>query len=318
MVPHDEITGPAHLVLTASVARRYYLDGKSKIDIADEFNLSRFKVARLLESARASGLVRIEIGQPGAIDVVLSGELRDAYGLLHAIVVDTHEDDSLALRRLVGAAGAELLSEIATRSDVLGLGWARSLVAMRAALRQLAAHSVVQLTGALTRPDVDDSSIELVRDVARIAGCPAYRFYAPMIVHDPPTATALRSNPEMARAFSLFPSVTKAVVAVGGWDPPASTVYEAITPAERKALLQLGVHADVSGVLLDQEGLPVHAPLTERMICIDAVDLRKIPEVIALAYGPEKASATRAAVRGGYVNGIVTHAGMAKALLAMA
>ena len=30
--------GPAHLVLTATVARRYYLDGKSKIEIADEFS----------------------------------------------------------------------------------------------------------------------------------------------------------------------------------------------------------------------------------------------------------------------------------------
>src|SRR4051794_2765770 len=254
MVPHDEITGPAHLVLTASVARRYYLDGKSKIEIADEFKLSRFKVARLLESARASGLVRIEIGRPGAIDVVLSGELREAYGLLHAIVVETLEDDPLALRQLVGGAGAELLSEIATRNDVLGLGWARALVAMRAALRQLAAHSVVQLTGALSRPDVDDSSIELVRDVARIAGCPAYRFYAPMIVHDPPTATALRTTPGVAGASSLSPSAPRAVAAVGGGAPPASTVYDAIIPAERKALLRLGVHADVSGILLDQDG----------------------------------------------------------------
>jgi DNA-binding transcriptional regulator LsrR (DeoR family) len=316
-VAEDGIVRPAHLVLTASVARRYYLDGKSKIEIADEFNLSRFKVARLLESARTSGLVRIEVGRPGAIDLVLSGELRDAYGLLHAIVIDTVEDDPLALRQLVGAAGAELLSEIATRSDVLGLGWARVLVAMRGALHHLAAHSVVQLTGALSRPDVDDSSIELVRDVARIAGCPVYRFYAPMIVHDPPTAKALRSNPEVARAFSLFASVTKALVAVGGWDPPASTVYDAITPAERKALLRLGVHADVSGILLDHDGVAVHAPLTDRMVCIDATDLRKIPEVIALAYGPEKASATRAAIRGGYVNGIVTHAAMARALMAV-
>jgi DNA-binding transcriptional regulator LsrR (DeoR family) len=317
-VSGETVTGPAHLVLTASVARRYYLDGKSKIEIADEFKLSRFKVARLLDNARATGLVRIEIGQPGAIDVVLSGELAEAYGLVHAIVVDTLETDPLALRRLVGSAGAELLSEITSRSDVLGLGWARALVAMRAELRQLTAHSVVQLTGALSRPDVDDSSIELVRDVARVANCPAYRFYAPMIVHDASTAKALRSNPEVARAFALFPSVTKAVVAVGGWDPAASTVYDAIAPGERKALLRLGVHADVSGVLLDRDGEAVHAPLTDRTICIDAADLRKIPEVIALAYGPEKASATRAAIRGGYVNGIVTHTSMAEALLALA
>src|SRR4051794_28666171 len=125
------VTGPAHLLLTASVARRYYLDGKSKIEIADEFKLSRFKVARLLDAARATGLVRIGIGQPGAIDVVLWGELAEAYGLVPAIGGDTLEADALALRRLVGSAGAELLSGITGRRDVLGLGWARALVAMR-------------------------------------------------------------------------------------------------------------------------------------------------------------------------------------------
>ena len=56
-------------MLTASVARRYYLDGRSKIEIAEEFSLSRFKVARLLDDARSSGLVRIEIGHPGVVDV---------------------------------------------------------------------------------------------------------------------------------------------------------------------------------------------------------------------------------------------------------
>ncbi|MDP9417042.1 MAG: transcriptional regulator, partial [Actinomycetota bacterium] len=64
--------GPAELVTTATVARRYYLEGKSKVEIADELRLSRFKVARLLDTALATGLVRIEIGYPGSIDVDLS------------------------------------------------------------------------------------------------------------------------------------------------------------------------------------------------------------------------------------------------------
>ena len=49
---------------------------------------------------------------------------------------------------------------------------------------------VVQLTGALSRPDVDDSSIELVREVARTGGGPAYFFYAPLCVADAATAAA--------------------------------------------------------------------------------------------------------------------------------
>jgi len=42
-----------------------------------------------------------------------------------------------------------------------------------------------------------------------------------------------------------------------------------------------------------------------------------MPEVIAIAYGPKKAPAVRAAIRGGYVGGLVTHASLASALLAL-
>jgi len=312
----SEVTqGPAQLVLTASVARRYYLDGRSKVEIAEEFRLSRFKVARLLESARASGMVRIDIGYPGSIDVGLSDRLQEEFGLQHAIVVDAVDDHPASLRPQVGRAAAELLTEIVTADDVLGLGWARSLMAMRAALTRLAPCAVVQLTGALSRPDVDDSSIELVRDVARVAGGPASYFYAPMIVPDPTTATALRRQPEVAHAIARFASVTRAVVGVGGWDPPASTVHDAISPAERSALRRLGVVADVSGVFLDADGTAVEAPLTDRIIGIRAAQLHSVPEVIAIAYGPEKAEATRAAIRGGYVTGLVTHTSFAHALL---
>lgn len=314
----QQVVGPSQLVLLASVARRYYLDGKSKIEIGDEFGLSRFKVARLLEDAVTSGLVRIEIGHPGAIDVSLSDELRDAYGLQHAIVVDTADDQGAVLRRQLGEAAADLLSEIVTSDDVLGLGWARSLVAMRAALKRLAPCCVVQLTGALSRPDVDESSIELVRDVARVGGGTPYYFYAPMIVRDSTTAASLLRQPEVARAIEQFSSVTKAVVGVGGWSPPNSTVYDAISPAERKTLLRLGVRADVSGVLLNAEGAAVQAPLTQRMVCISASQLRRIPDVIGIAYGPEKSAAARAAMIGGYVDSIVTHTSFATALLSAA
>ena len=301
----------------ASVARAYYVQGRAKTDIADRFGISRFKVARLLQEARETGLVRIEISAPGAIDVELSSELQAAYGLQHAIVVSAPEASAAGLRDQLGRAGADLLSEIATVDDVLGFGWARSLLAIKASLTRLAPCPVVQLTGALSRPDVDVSSIELVRDIARISGGPAYYFYAPLIVPDPMTATVLRRQPEVARAFAHFPSVTKAVVGVGGWRPPASTVYDAISPPERQALLDHGVYADVSGVLLDAEGSPVEVPPTDRMVRIGAEDLRGIPEVIALAYGPEKAPAARAAIRGGFVSGLVTHASFARALLSL-
>src|SRR3954462_11867582 len=126
----EKNSGPAALVLSATAARRYYLEGASKSDIALELGISRFKVARLLDHARATGLVRIELHSPGEIDLDLSVGVKAAYGLRHCVVMDAPEDDEARVRSGLGRAAAELLAEIVEPGDVLGLSWARSLMAM--------------------------------------------------------------------------------------------------------------------------------------------------------------------------------------------
>ena len=307
---------PAHLVLTASVARRYYMDNQSKVKIADELGISRFQVARLLDAARSSGLVRIEIADAGTIDLELSGRVQDAFRLRHAVVIDTPDDDDAVVRRHLGQAAAELLTEIVTPVDVLGLAWARSVSAMTTAFTvQLAAVPVVQLTGALARPEMGDDSVDLVRQAARASGGPAYFFHAPLVVPNAATARVMRKQPEIARAFAHFGSVTKAVVGIGRWAPGLSTIYDAADERDRQRMSRLGACADISGVTVDVHGQPVHGGLTERMIGISAREMRAIQEVIAIAYGPAKAPAVRAAIRSGLIRGLVTHSKMAMALL---
>ena len=310
--PH---TRPAQVVLTASIARRYYLDGRSKVEIAEEFGLSRFKVARLLDAARESGLVRIEIRHQGEIDVDLSARLRDRFGLQHSIVVDTPDDDADSLRGHLGRAAARLLAEIITPQDVLGLAWARAVSAMARALPPLPGTPVVQLTGALSLPGEPDTSVDVVREVASASRGAAHVFYAPFTVPDAATARALRQQPEVARAFAQLPLVTKAVAGVGLWEPGQSTLYDALADADRTALHRLGVCADVSGVFLSADGEPVATELSERMIGISADQMRAIPEVIAIPYGTAKAPAVHAALRSGLVGGIVTHTALAHAVL---
>jgi DNA-binding transcriptional regulator LsrR (DeoR family) len=307
--------GPASLVLSASVARRYYVDGRSKLEIAEEFGVSRFKVARLIETARSSGLVRIEIGHKGRIDVDLSARMRARFGLTHAVVVDTTDDDAEPVRTQLGQVAAELLAEVIEPDDVLGVAWSRSVGAMARALPRLAAVPVVQLTGALAMPDGDDSSIDIVRDVARAGGGPAYVFYAPFTLPDAATARALREQREVARALAQLPHVTKAVVGIGSWEPGQSTLYDSAKERDRRVLRRLGVVAEVSGVFLSADGEPVRTELSERMIGIDAEQMRAIPEVIAISYGTAKVTATRAALRSGLLGGLVTHTSFAQALL---
>jgi DNA-binding transcriptional regulator LsrR (DeoR family) len=315
MNPAGDGVGPAELVRLAAVARRFYLDGRSKLELAEEFGVSRFKVARLLDQALASGIVRIEIGVPTQIDDGLSERVRAAYGLHHAIVVDTPENPESDLRAHLARVAADLLTEIVVEGDILGLGYGRTLTVMTDALGRLAHCTVVQLSGALLGVNVQENSIELVRRVAAVSRGPAFPIYTPQVLPDFATAEALRRQPQVAEAQRRWNQLSKAVVAVGSWDPPHSQLYISLSQRERDLLRTQGACAELCANLLDAEGRPVATEFTDRCITITTGQLRTVDEVIAVGGGRDKIAAFRAVLRGGYATSVITDVIVARALL---
>jgi DNA-binding transcriptional regulator LsrR (DeoR family) len=308
---------PAQRVLLTSVARRYYLENWSKSQIADRYGISRFRVARLLTLSRTSGLVTITIEDSGPIDTELSDQIRERFGLQHAIVVDTSATDPAELRAALGQAAADLLSEITDAHDVLGVAWSRAISAVAARLHELPSCPIVQLTGSLTGADAyGDAAVDVVRQIARQGGGPAYCYFVPMIVPSADTARDLRHQADVARAMTMLPKVTRALVSIGGWAPGKSTVFDALSAKERRELHRAGVRAEISGILLDRDGQPVNTATSDRLICPTADQLRAIPEVIATIYGEDKTGALACAMASGLLHGLVTHTTLAKQLLA--
>ena len=305
----------SEIILSARVARGYYLQHKSKSELAEELNISRFRVARLLEAARRDGTVRIEIHTPGMVNANLSAQLQEHFGLQHAIVLDLSDDDPAALRTRLGESAAELLSDIATSADVIGLAWARSLRGIGNVPVSLPACAAVQLTGALTGPDGSDV-LELVRRVARAGGGPAHVFYAPLVVADAATARTLRRQPDVARAAAMVSQVTIAAVGIGAWSPGQSTIFDMIDPDSREKARALGTRAEISGAFIDENGNQVNTPLSKRIIGVTAEQLAQIKTVLAVAYGEGKADAVRYALKGGLINALVTHSALARKVLA--
>src|SRR3984893_2022567 len=183
---------PSEVVLAARVGRQDYPEGVSNVGLADRLGISRFRVARLLEGARDAGMVRIEIGLPGgSLDAALSAELCSAFGLRHAFVCNSPDDEPAVLRHRLGEAVGQALMDLITPGDVLGMSWSRVLSGLAASLTQIPPCPVVPLTGAGAPPDGRDL-LDVVRSVARVGGGPAHVFYAPMVLDDAQTADALR------------------------------------------------------------------------------------------------------------------------------
>ncbi len=301
--------------LLVTVARRFYLDERSKVEIARELGISRFKVSRLLEQARARGVVTITLHDQGTVDPDLSARLAAHLGLREAVVVEAAGSE-VEVRERVGGAAAELLSETLHRGEVLGLTWGRTIGAMTEALPSLPQVSVVQLTGALGG-NLDESPVEVVRKVAMSADGSAQPIFAPFIVDDPATAAALRRQPDVARALEMFKDVTTAVVSVGSWDPPNSQLLAALPAADAEALLARGVRAEIGAVLVTDEGVLAGLDFLDRCVSISPDQLRRIPRVLGVAAGAEKAAAVLAVARAGLLTGLVTDRALAEAAIAL-
>ncbi|GLY71469.1 sugar-binding transcriptional regulator [Amycolatopsis taiwanensis] len=304
----------------ALIAHRFYALGESKIEIAERFGISRFKVARLLEAARSSGLVRVEFDLPVPVDVELSDQVRSAYRLDRVFVLDRAASTGprSRVRRNIGALAARLVSEIVTEDDVLGLAWARSVNAMAESVQRIARCPVVQLCGVQAGMDMRDRSVETVRHVAAVSGGDAYPIYGPLVLPDARTTEILRRQPGIAETFGQFGKLTRAVVSIGAWRPGESTVYDALPPAESEAIAARGAKAEVSARLFDSEGKPMSTGLAHHVLAISTPELFRVPEVIALGYTAPKAEAIDAVLRSGLVSTLITDTAAAEPLLQIA
>lgn len=305
--------GPSERVKMAYVAKRFYADEATRSEIAEEIGASRFKVARMLDRAKALGVVRFEFAPGDHIDPDLSVELQNRFNLKRAIVVTAPTDSDPAIREAVGHAAAQLLTEIVEEGETIGFTSGRTVQATVQALTSLPRSNVVALGGVAGQTPQD--GVEIVRQAQRVAGGRVWPIFAPLVVHDASAAKVLLSDPVIHETTRQFSRVTKGIVAVGNWNPPSSQVYDATRELGiADTLLRQGVLGDVAATLFSSDGSIV-TTLDDRTIAIRAEQIRAIPDVIAVAGGASKAKAMRAAIAARLVSSVVTDSSLALSML---
>lgn len=301
----------------ALVARRYYLDGRTKSEIAEEFKLSRFKVARLLETGREQGIIRIEIDVPPAVDAELAQELERRLPIDRAVVVTTAADSKEEELHQLARVAATVLADSIQVGDVLGISWGRTLDAVVGALPELPTCDVVQLAGGLPSAQPTMSGVDLVRRAAVRAHGHLYPLHAPLVVRDSTMAADLRAEPPIAYTLEKFAEVTIALVGIGSWQGTgANSALRAALMPDDALLKDQDICADVCCSLLDAQGQPIHPELQSRAMSITLDQLRAVPRVIAVAGGREKAAAVRAAALARCAHTFVTTDTAAEAIIA--
>ncbi|MEL7978111.1 sugar-binding domain-containing protein [Isoptericola sp. F-RaC21] len=306
------MTDADHARLLVEVSRDYYLDNRSKVDIAQHRGISRFQVARMLAEARESGVVRIEISPPAHLDTDRAQRLADRLGAREVVIAGSGGSPG-ATRESVARALAGVVAGHVREGTTLGVSWSRTIELAVRHLEPLPACDVVQLVGALP-VDGSGDSLDMIQAFRRMPGVHTWPVWSPLLVADPGTAAGMRRQPEIAAALDRADGLDLAVVAVGAWTPAASTVFPQVTGDERRAASAAGTVAECSGRLFDADGRRVVTSLDARVVGVTFDQLVRTPEVVTAGYGREAAPGLRAAVAGGIATTVVCDDDAASAL----
>lgn len=317
----DEVGRWSSEELLLRAAWFYYKDELTQDEIAKRLSVSRASVGRLLERARKVELVSINLNTEYLNAFELSAELRRVFDLSEALVVPDHDKESPdhhAINARVGLGGAQFLSTHLRPGSSLGVGWGETVSRVIAATNFGAVGPVrmVTLTGGVdgylqtilsSKGDAAAEGDQVT--TAAVIPAPTYASSASL-------AAALREEPTIQQVLKLACSADQAVVGVGTPTLDATIVQLGFLSPDDVALLrEHNVVGDILGQFFDASGNVVRIPLHDRHIGIELADLKLISKVVGVAGGVHKVRAVLGALRGGFLDVLVTNELAAIALL---
>jgi DNA-binding transcriptional regulator LsrR (DeoR family) len=306
--------------LLVKVAKLYYENGLTQDEVSQRLRISRPKVSRLLQEARNQGVVQITIASVPGGYADLERQLESRYDLMEALVVATGDPGSAApVARDLGQAAAGFFRRTVQDGDVVGLTWGATLAGMVDHLQPEKKQRVVvaQMVGGLGQPSSETHATDLARRVSQALDATLSLLPAPGIVDTVEGARLLRSDRHIAQSLEMAGKANLAFVGIGapGTDSVLVRDESIISRSEVRDLVAQGAVGDIGLHFYDLHGHPVPSSVEDRVIGVGLDVIRALPRVVGIAGGAGKFDAVLGALRGKFINTLITDMDTAHALL---
>lgn len=305
----------------ARAAWMSFVGGMTQDEIALQLGVSRPGVQRLLALARQEGLIKVRIDHPIAACMAMSSAIRERFGLGFCDVVPAEEGASDGAAHYLAVAGAERIARLVERSEplTLALGTGRSIRAMVEAISRVERpqHRFVSLVGNVAR-DGSSNRYDGVMVLADKTGGERFLLPAPVVAGSVEEKEAMQHQ----RLFQAIAEVAReaetAYIGVGKIDRQATLFQDHfITEGELDELLGREAVGELLGWPMDAQGRVIDCTITRRVTSLP-LELLSGQPLVALAGGRDKAPAILAALRGGWLKGLITDEVAARHIVEMA
>lgn len=306
--------------LLIKIAQMYYEQDMTQSQISKELNIYRTTISRMLKKVREEGIVKIAINYDILESFTVEEQLKQRFGLLDAIVVPVEEMQPEYVKlKAIGQACARKLGRIVKDEDVIGFSWGSSLASVVDELDMIDKNDVVcvPLVGG------PSGKLESKYHVNTICYNAALKFSAESLMIDAPAIVEKKSTRDdiiesqyFQEIFDLWNRISIAVFGIGSPEIKGRSTWQAFYGNAVIEELERGkVVGDICSRFYDESGTHIPTSITDRIITIDLEQLKRARYRIGVAESIEKVQGIIGALKGGYMNILVTTEETAKRIL---
>ncbi|MCI8581740.1 MAG: sugar-binding transcriptional regulator [Dorea sp.] len=298
-------------------SKLYYKDNLTQQQIAQQLNVSRMKVSRLIQQAKDEGVVRITIDYSGTYPE-LEKELRDKYRLKDVVVIDTTV--GVSAKEQVASAAAFYLENYVRKKSVVAVGWGTTMKMVPDYIHQMESQELTfsPIIGGQGQRELDMHATTIASNFAKKTGGRALSLIAPALVENGEEKQILMKNELLHSVVETTANAQYAIFSLGNPQVINSSISksgyfidEDLAQLEREdAVCDL-----VSTVFLNRNSRECCRSITDRCIGITGRQLKEIPNKICVVEGEEKKESVKAALDGGYIDILIVDQVIAEYLI---
>ncbi len=303
------------------VARLYYYQERTTKAIANEMNVSRSTVSRMLKFARIEGLININIvdpaEEPRLIEKRISAQFKGTN--VHVVPVPSITSEDEWLNR-VAHYTARYLNTVFGSNMTLGIAWGTTLTAISKCLMKKTTHNsqIVQLNGAgnILSMGIEYAS-EIIMRFSENYQARAHLFPLPCFFDYPETKHALWQERSIKRLLDIQKQADILLFSIGAVNAGIpSHVYSGgyLNEKDYKELNKLDVVGDIATVFFKSNGDYQNIPYNKRASGPELSFFRD-KHSICVVSGVAKVKGLFSALKGGYIKELIIDEPTAQALV---
>lgn len=287
----------------------YYFDNMTQQEIAELLGISRIRIIKLLEKARQNGLIQFKLRKNAEINVQTEQRLIKEFGLKDAYIIPAPAMAEKGNESIAKAASEYICDRLPENAFInMGYGDTSKRILNNLATITETPISCVSLTGGVsyylpdTRSNIFNANLHLIP--------------APLLASSVDMAQAIRNEASVNDIFRMVQLASVTIVGIGALHEK-STIFSTGTLSRNDLhLLKMkGAVGDILSHFIDKDGKLISSSLEDRLIGISLETLKKLNNVIGVAAGLSKVDAIRAALRGQYLDVLITDSAVAEKLL---